>query len=97
MKKKLLSVLLATVLLLTCIPLGAVSVSAATSGITGDCTWTLDDTGHLIISGNGETGDGEFSLPWGTEISKVTIENGVTAINYRAFGHCSRCRGRWCR
>ena len=27
------------------------------SGITGDCTWTLDDKGTLTISGNGAMGD----------------------------------------
>ena len=62
MKKKLLSVLLATVLLLTCIPLGAVSVSAETHshpicGTNCSCadvhsakTWQAFPTGTMTLS-----------------------------------------------
>ena len=54
--KKVLSLFLVWVMVLTLIPLGAVTASAETrSGTTGDCTWTLVD-GVLTISGNGEMG-----------------------------------------
>lgn len=91
--KKLLSALLATLLLLTMIPLSAISVSAASSGITGDCTWTLDANGHLAISGNGAMMDytGLFACgPWGRDIVTVTIESGVTNIGNNAFWSCDR-------
>ncbi len=91
--KKLLSILLATLMLLTCIPMTAVSVSAATSGTTGDCTWTLNGT-RLTISGNGAMGGyGLFyngdDAPWGKNITSVTIANGVTTIGDYAFCECS--------
>ena len=55
--KKVLSLFLVWVMVLTLIPLGAVTASAETrSGTTGDCIWTLVD-GVLTISGNGEMGD----------------------------------------
>ncbi len=87
--KKMLSVLMSLALLCAYIPLGAVSVFAATSGTTGDCTWTLDDNGHLTISGNGAMGDydGECG-PWGTSITSITIEDGVTTIGNSAFYAC---------
>ena len=53
--KKLLSVLLAVLLLISVVPLGAFTFTASaantTSGTTGDCTWTLDGT-VLTISGS---------------------------------------------
>ena len=68
--KKLLALLLAACLLAVSLP--AVTVSAATaedsvgasSGTTGDCTWTLDDNGTLTISSNGAMGDysSQYSL-----------------------------------
>jgi|GEM_PF-1024518 len=63
------------------------SVSAETSGTTGDCTWAVDGT-TLTISGNGDMGDYYFRnnvAPWGTDIEKVVIENGVTSIGDYAF------------
>ncbi len=87
--KRILSVFLSVLFLLTALPLGAVSVSAATSGTTGDCTWTLDDNGHLTISGNGEMRDYWYSCgPWGQDITSVTIEDGVTTIGSWAFRYC---------
>lgn len=52
--KKLLSFLLSVMLILSVVPMGLFSItaSAATSGKTGDCTWSLDGT-VLTISGNG--------------------------------------------
>ena len=94
--KKLLSVMLSVLLLVACVPLGTVSVSAATSGTTGDCRWALDGT-HLTISGNGAMEDysnkyvnGTYrtKAPWGWEITSVTVEGGVTTIGEMAFYGC---------
>ena len=87
--KKLLSVLLTVALLCACVPLGAIPVAAATSGTTGDCTWTLDGT-HLTISGNGAMGNHYTQdRPWDDTITSVTIEDGVTEIGWCAFFGCS--------
>lgn len=63
----------------------------ASSGVTGECTWTLDDNGVLTISGNGamESYSSSASLPWGTNIKSVVIENGVTGIGNYAFSDCA--------
>ena len=63
---------------------------AATNGTTGECTWTLNGT-ELTISGNGKMKDyrGDDASPWGTSITKVVIENGVTNIGYEAFRYCT--------
>lgn len=64
------------------------------TGTTGDCTWTLNDT-HLTISGTGAMADYEVEhhqsknpAPWGSYISSVTIEEGVTYVGERAFIYC---------
>ena len=88
--KKLLSVLLVTVMLLTAIPIMSVSANAATSGTTGDCTWTLDANGHLTVSGNGAMEDYSFISPWSDKITAVTIKKGVTYIGEYAFAMCNR-------
>ncbi|MEE1172775.1 MAG: leucine-rich repeat protein, partial [Ruminococcus sp.] len=65
--------------------------SGATSGTTGDCTWTLDDNGVLTISGNGAMGDYTFDsrAPWKSlEFTEVVIEDGVTSIGESAFSWC---------
>lgn len=85
-----LSLLCVIVLVFAALPLGGVSVAAATTGTTGDCTWTLDDNGHLTISGNGAMEDYDWGgAPWGTSIASVTIEDGVTSIGDTAFYQCS--------
>ncbi|MEE1016373.1 MAG: leucine-rich repeat protein [Ruminococcus sp.] len=71
----------------------------ASSGTTGDCTWTLDSNGVLTISGNGEMDDFSYkynsqydssitTAPWGASIKSVVIENGVTSIGKYAFYGC---------
>ncbi len=94
--KKLLSVILTLVLLLSIVPMGAVTVGAeVTSGTTGDCTWSLDGT-VLTISGNGEMGAYEggwdFFSPWGSDITKVIIKSGVTNIGDSAFYNCDKLK-----
>ena len=104
--KKLISILLSALLIISVICSAQFAVSAAveetetvgaSSGTTGECTWTLDDNGTLIISGNGKMGDYEdkyqngsyiTTAPWGANIKSVVIENGVTSIGYFAFYGC---------
>ena len=71
MKKRILSILLAVLMLLSALPLGMVDTAyaAETSGVAAqsyyvaggqcgdDLTWTLDNTGTLTISGTGTTYD----------------------------------------
>ena len=85
MKKILLTILIIVFILPT-----NFIVFAETSGITGDCTWTLEDT-VLTISGNGEMGNYNYNsnkVPWGTSVTKVIIENGVTNIGEYSFYNC---------
>lgn len=93
MKKRFFAVLTATILLCACLPLGAVNVSAATSGKTGDCTWTLL-YGHLTISGNGAMENyGRGEAPWkNANVTAVTIEKGVTTIGEFAFFECKNLK-----
>ena len=90
--KKIISLLLTVLLIITALPLTAVSSFAAdkiTSGVTGDCTWSLDGT-VLTISGNGEMGDCDIgSSPYGNLITNVIIEDGVTNIGRYAFADCA--------
>ncbi len=90
--KKILAVILTVMLILSVCPLGAfnLTASAATSGTTGDCTWSLDGT-VLTISGNGAMANYSYNstLPWGKNITEVIIETGVTSIGNYAFNGCS--------
>ena len=66
----------------------------ASSGTTGDCTWTLDDNGVLTISGEGAMGNySESVAPWGKGITSTVIENGVTVIGSYAFSGCKGLTG----
>lgn len=91
--RKILAVLLSVMIIFVVLPLGIFTSSAATSGTTGNCAWTLNN-GTLTISGKGAMGDyslvnGLFSYaPWfssKTDIVKVVIKNGVTSIGDYAF------------
>ena len=88
--RKIISLLLSVLMIITSVPLMAVNSFAAdvvNSGTTQDCTWTLDSDGVLTISGNGEMGN--YNAPWGTSIKKVVIENGVTNIGGWVFYGCT--------
>lgn len=69
--------------------LSANAETTGTSGTTGDCTWTLEDT-RLTISGNGGMADYSNCGPWGKNITELVIENGVTSIGAYAFYFCSK-------
>ena len=73
------------------------STRADNSGMTGDCTWSFDEsTETLTISGNGKMDD---SAPWMDDyapwyaysslIKTLVIEDGVTSIGDGAFHGCS--------
>ena len=100
MKKRLLSILLAAVMVLTMLPLGLVETAwAASSGTCGDkLTWSLSDDGTLTISGTGKMKDygdnyGMSVAPWyvgSSQVKTVIIEDGVTSIGDRAFDGCTK-------
>ena len=107
--KKTISLLLAVIIMattFTALPFTAsaaenleMSEVGASSGTTGDCTWTLDDNGTLTISGNGAmedyylysdiNGNLVSTVPWGTNVKNVVIEKGVTSIGDSAFSDCT--------
>ena len=68
-----------------------------TGGTDGNITWTLDGDGVLIISGTGEMNDYETenvndtwitTAPWGSDVTSVVINDGVTGIGNSAFFEC---------
>ena len=100
LKRRLLSILLAAVLVLTMLPAGLVDMAyAASSGTCGDkLTWSLSDDGTLTISGTGKMKDygdnyGMSVAPWyvgSSQVKTVIIEDGVTSIGDRAFDGCTK-------
>ncbi|MEE0957674.1 MAG: leucine-rich repeat protein [Ruminococcus sp.] len=87
---KILSIMLCLLLLLSVTAVFPVTVSAATSGTTGKCKWSKNGT-TLIISGNGRMGYYDYyndPAPWGTNITTVLVEEGVTEIGRYSFSHC---------
>ena len=101
MMKKLISILLATIMVSSVFAVVPFTASAgeadsvttgAKSGTTGDCTWTLSDDSVLTISGSGAMADYNYAardpIPWGKKITKVIIESGVTSIGTAAFDEC---------
>ena len=108
--KQSLAVLLSATLLLTAATFASSAAEmapqeesvGAESGKTGDCTWTLDNTGTLTISGNGAMKDYNAyspnslldASPWGPwtglSVKKVVIGDGVTHIGDYAFLDCIR-------
>ena len=97
MKKRILSMLLALVMLATLLPVGLIDTAEAAATHSGTCgdnvTWTLDASGTLTISGIGEMADYYiFSVPWydtRSQVKTVIIKNGVTSIGNCAFADCS--------
>ncbi|MBQ0083198.1 MAG: leucine-rich repeat protein [Clostridiales bacterium] len=62
-----------------------------TEKVTGEDTWSLSGT-VLTISGNGKMADYTASnkAPWGTDITKVIMGEGVKNIGSMAFANCSK-------
>lgn len=101
MKKRLVSLLLAFSMMLTFLPVGAVTVFAADSewscGATDSDTVTArfeSASGTLTFSGEGAMENYQtmhFVAPWkeiSNQIKKIVIENGVTSIGSNAFYQC---------
>ena len=98
MRKRLLSFVLAVLMIASLLPataLAADRVASGTCGAEGDgsnVTWTLDNAGTLTISGTGamysywNTGIVGFNTPWRNLMVKhVIIQDGVTSIGSYAF------------
>lgn len=97
MKKRILSLTLVVLLILSLLPTAAL---AATSGSCGDnTTWSFNDaTGTLTISGTGAMKDyrilnnmGGTDVPWEKirdNIQSVIIDEGITRIGNCAFVYC---------
>jgi hypothetical protein len=90
--KKLLSIILAILMIVTTIPMAfaADTVASEAFGENGNnLTWTLDTEGVLTISGEGGMGTIDYgSQPWNAykdEIKHVVIEEGVTDVGAYAF------------
>ena len=72
-------------------------VDSGTCGENGDnLTWTLKESGELVISGTGDmAGYGGGVPPWydnRLSITSVLVEDGVTGISSRAFIVCSNLK-----
>ena len=96
MKKRLLSFVLAVLMIASLLPATALAadiVDSGTCGAEGDgsnLTWTLDSDGVLTISGSGDMRD--YSAPWYGSRSRVksaVIADGVTSIGSSAFDGCA--------
>ena len=106
MKKRILSILLAVLMLLSALPLGIVDTAWAISSRdtvvdSGTCggtlnnsqlmKWTLTSDGTLTISGEGNM----FGAPWSqykSKIKKVVIGEGVESISDNAFHYYENLR-----
>ena len=94
--QKIISALLLTALIISCLPVLPLKASAATvaSGSCGDnLTWVLDDSGNLFVSGKGAMTNYSSSshAPWyiyRQQIQSVVIGEGITRIGSYAFRQC---------
>ncbi len=99
MKKRLLSFVLAVLMIASLLPATALAadvVASGTCGAEGDgsnLTWTLDSEGVLTISGSGDMYDYDYpSAPWYGSKSRVksaVIADGVTSIGSTALEGCT--------
>ena len=99
MKKRLLSFVLAVLMIASLLPATALAadvVKSGTCGAEGDgsnLTWTLDSEGVLTISGSGDMYDYDYpSAPWYGSKSRVksaVIADGVTSIGSTALEGCT--------
>lgn len=104
MSKKVLSLFLALVLVLGCLPMAASAVESGNCGAEGNesgVTWKIEG-GTLTISGSGAMADyfapgpmGNFEedqdpAPWypGDGITKIVVEEGVTSVGNNTFRYC---------
>ena len=95
MKKRLLSFVLAVLMIASLLPATALAadiVDSGTCGAEGDgsnLTWTLDSEGVLTISGSGDMDDyGPSGAPWHGRVKSAVIAEDVTSIGWYAFYDC---------
>ena len=98
MRKRLLSFVLAVLMIVSILPATALAadiVDSGTCGAEGDgsnLTWTLNSEGVLTISGSGDMYDYDFSsAPWygsRRRVKSAVIAEGVTSIGRYAFEGC---------
>ena len=98
MKKRLLSFVLAVLMIASLLPATALAadiVDSGTCGAEGDgsnLTWTLDSDGVLTISGSGDMHGydyGSSGAPWDdSRVKSAVIAEGVTSIGSYAFDDC---------
>ncbi len=91
--KRLTSILLVAIMVLTYIPTNVIATDIIESGTCGsDITWTFDKEGVLTISGIGEMTDfDDDNRPWEScedEICTVIMKDGITSIGRHAFSDC---------
>ena len=98
MKKRILSILLAVLMLLSALPLGMVDTAYAAALDSGKCgdsaKWTLDAAGTLTISGTGRMTNftSDSPAPWADQADQITnveVEGTVTSIGAVAFKGCT--------
>ena len=99
MKKRLLSFVLAALMIASLLPATALAadiVDSGTCGAEGDgsnLTWTLDSEGVLTISGSGDMhGYDHLGAPWygiRSPVKSAVIADGVTSIGDSAFYDCT--------
>ena len=96
MRKRLLSFVLAVLMIASLLPATALAadiVDSGTCGAEGDgsnLTWTLDSEGVLTISGSGDMYDYySSSAPWHGRVKSAVIAEGVTSIGWDAFDGCT--------
>ena len=96
MKKRIVSFILAVLLICTLLPTSVFAadiVASGTCGAQGDnLAWTLDSDGTLTISGTGEMHDYyQQKKPWSDyneQIKTVIVKSGVKSIGNYAFREC---------
>ena len=99
MRKRLLSFVLAVLMIASLLPATALAadiVDSGTCGAEGDgsnLTWTLDSEGVLTISGSGDMhGYDHLGAPWygiRSPVKSAVIADGVTSIGDSAFFDCT--------
>lgn len=90
MKKRLLAVVLAVVMVLSSMPFVFAADVVHSGQLTDTVSWSVDSDGVLTISGSGSMGNGEYwyDFPWlgySEEIYSIVIDEGVTDIIDTAF------------
>ena len=96
MKKRLLSFVLAVLMIASLLPATALAADVVDSGTCGaeddgsNLTWTLDSEGVLTISGSGDMYDLRI-VPWDyrSRVKSAVIAEGVTSIGRSAFWGCT--------